>query len=1552
LCLQQTLCQERPSLVSKIYSLSFATFLEKHKLMKFKHLLLALCTILAFKAQAQFPECDTNAIKTAFSGYTRLYVAGNSCAMYFISNTPKTAASSEQDVIALGAHVSSIKDATENAAIVAAATAQGITGDAWIGFTDYVTEGTWQAIDQSGSTYTNWAAGQPSNSANSPCYSDEDAASINLTTGLWDDKALLDVCGTVVLRAIVKVDLCPVITVTPSATVCAGQPANIQAIGKGGSRNATAPSYTYSWFIPPSFVPVDQDSVFSQTVPGSGSVAVLIQDRYQCPDTAIVAITVDPCVQPTGPKGCNTTQITTTFTNAGYIPLNVPGQPCSMYFVNPTSQDAAQAEAAANTYGAHTVVFNNAQENTDVVNALSAANIFSQAPDGTIWIGYKRSAVGSNYFYALDGSTGDFLTATTGGPTPGIYQNWNGAEPNNNGYQDACVPPFGCSTCSGVKLDRCTNGENCVQIFGSGLWNDLPCATSSWSVIEVNLCPQTTETNDTTVCANALTTLKTTTILGSQPYTYQWTPGGKTTQNITETIAANTTYYVKVTDRYSCYSEDTINVTTQTCTIPTGPQGCDIQQILNNYTTAGYIPLNVSGQPCSMYFVNPNSQDAAQAEASAQTLGGHTVVFNDAAENTNVVAALNAQNIFGTYGGTVWIGYKRTATNASTFYALDGSTGPFLTPTTGGPTPGIYQNWSGGEPNNSGYNNCTFGCNNFTCSDKYKCNNGEQCVQIYTAGTWNDLGCDEQSVSVIEVNLCPEVNGTTNNATLNGLDKDTTVCSGTNVTLKTNPILGSTPYAYTWNPSGKTTQSITEAPTQSTTYISRVTDRWGCYGQDTLTINIISPTNPGFTLGRNSICDGDTTSVTLNGTPSGASYVWNFAGGTVISGTGAGPYVVSWAGAGNKNITLDINGGCVIPQASQSLTVKPLPVANAGADAAVCSGGSIQIGTAPQANYTYQWFPLNNLSSVTVPDPLYSDTNTSNAPITNEYYVAAILNGCIDFDTIVITTNPPQPTAVSPAGPTINFCYGGDTVLTSAQPFASILWNTGATTPSITVNTDASFSFTAVDANGCQFISDTVNTVESTIPLLTTISTAGAIPVCLGGHIVINSDSVYNNYVWSEGSTTPSITVTQADTIIMQSQNTDGCWIVSNPIIVTYNANPLPSVIKTDSAISFCQGESAILYTDSTYVSYTWSTAETTPQITVSQTGAYSLGSTDTANCIYLSNTINVTANPLPLVNSTQITDQQCFGVADGSISVAGSVGTAPFSYTWDNGLTGSPLSGLNPGTYIVTVTDANSCTGQNTFTVNPAILLELILDSIKDVTCFEGSDGVIATHASGGAPGYTYFWSNGSTSGSATKLTANTYDLTVTDANGCFIDTSFEVIQPEKIEILAPDTTGIVFGGTGTLDVTVTPATGNYTYVWTPKVGLSCDTCAAPVATPVKTTDYTVVVTNEAGCTSELEFTYVVDASKLLYIPNLFTPNSDGKNDFWCIYSYGVKTMDLKIFNRIGEKVFESTDINTCWDGYYNGIVSLPGVYVYYVKLSYADETWTQRQGSITIYR
>jgi hypothetical protein len=279
-----------------------------------------------------------------------------------------------------------------------------------------------------------------------------------------------------------------------------------------------------------------------------------------------------------------------------------------------------------------------------------------------------------------------------------------------------------------------------------------------------------------------------------------------------------TNYYMKFLSRLFAVSILSLLSLFSNAQSPTS----NISAVRTTFTQAGYIELNVAGQPCSMYFVNPNSQDADQAQAAARNLGANVVVFQDAAENNSVAAALNAAG----YGSTaIWIGYKRSGIASNTFFSLDGTTGNFLTPTTGGPTPGVYQNWnpSTPEPNNSGFNNCTGGCGFIGCNT-YKCINGEQCVQIFpNNGLWNDLGCNSSSISVIEVNLCPEIT----------VPAPPTICIGEPATLRASTLLGSTPYTYNWDNSLGTGATVTTSPTATTNYSVTVTDRYNCTANQT-----------------------------------------------------------------------------------------------------------------------------------------------------------------------------------------------------------------------------------------------------------------------------------------------------------------------------------------------------------------------------------------------------------------------------------------------------------------------------------------------------------------------------------------------------------------------------------------------------------------------------------------------------------------------------------------------------------------------------------------------
>jgi gliding motility-associated-like protein len=1506
---------------------------------------LFLNLLLTNKNFSQGFTCDTNAIKAALAAnYDRLYVQGFPCAMYFIAKTDKSWLNSQQDAMAVGANLTSILSQAENDAIVQAANAQGLTGGAWIGYTDAAVEGNWIWVDGSQSTYTNWNQGEPNNSSGIPCYQDEDAALIQFSNGKWNDLAIQNICGGSLGKGLIKVNLCPVVNVNPSVSVCAGTTPTITAVGTFGSKKSPAPSYDYFWFIPPNTTPVDLDSTFNQPLTNSTTLIVGIRDRYQCSDTALVNVTVNTCAPPVGPKGCNITQIINTFTSQGYIQLNVQGQDCSLYFINPTSQDAAAAQAAAQALGANLVVMNDAQENQNVVNALNAQNAFSLA--SKIWIGYKRTGVAAPTFFALDSSTGPFLTPTTGGPTPGVYQNWAPNEPNNDGYQCSPICGIGCNTYA------CNNGEQCVQIYSNGLWNDEKCNdASSISVIEVNLCPQITGSNDTTICEGRTAQLRTRTILGSPSYSYLWS-SGQTTPNIFVSPASTTQYIFRATDRYGCYSEDTVTVTVNNCPPITGPQGCNIQQIINTFTGAGYIPLPVQGEDCSLYFINPTSQDAAQAQSAAAALGANLVVFNDATENQNVVNALNANNVFGQYGGTIWIGYRRTGTAAPTFYTLDGSTGPFLP---GPATSSLFQNWAPGEPNNNAYNSCFGGCNSPFCSDQYRCINGEQCVQIYSNGLWNDLPCNRTSVSIIEVNLCPKVNATFNNQTLFNLKKDTTVCAGATVTLRSNPILGSPPYTYQWTPSGKTTKDITEQILQTQQYVVRVTDRYSCYSFDTLVANVQGTFNAGFTASPSTVCAGRSTFLNFNGTPSpNATFSWGLDGGSIASGnpTGPGPLEVRWNTPGTKNLTLNItDGGCAIPPANGTVTVNPNPVADAGNDQTICSGGTTVLGGPPVANATYFWTPTIGLSDSLVANPTVRDTNFSNSPRVRKYYLITTVSGCSAIDSVLLTVNPPQNTSISPTGP-IQVCKGGSVTLSTAQQFAQQFWNNNATTSSITVNQNGNYHFLAIDQQGCIWKSDTVQVNVSSNPLPTTISTTGTLPVCKGGSIVLRSDSTYAAYSWSNNANTKDITVTQAGTYYLTAVNADNCEVRSNDLVITFNPNPIPITIAADGPTSFCEGGSVNLSTVETYQSYFWNNNQSQPSINVNQSGTYRVTTTDLANCEGLSNDIVVTVFPLPEVNLVQLTDQKCFGTADGSITVEASNGSPTYTYEWSNGQTGTVITQLLPNTYSVTVTDLNQCTQTRSFTLLPAPTFDAQIDNVKDVTCFNGSDGSLSAVGIGGAPGYRYLWSNNAQTPIINRLTAGNYSVTVFDSKNCTATAQAIVEQPEEIVAIPPDSTVVKLGKNRQLNINVTPVGNNYTYDWRPQRGLSCYDCPNPVASPVKSMDYTLIVRDANGCADTLQIPITVLTDKTIFIPNFFSPNDDGNNEFWCVFADALQSIDLKVFNRWGELVFATTDLQQCWDGYYRGNRVDPGLYVYVVRFSFIDETWTQREGSVFVYR
>ncbi|MCA1806818.1 MAG: gliding motility-associated C-terminal domain-containing protein, partial [Actinobacteria bacterium] len=223
----------------------------------------------------------------------------------------------------------------------------------------------------------------------------------------------------------------------------------------------------------------------------------------------------------------------------------------------------------------------------------------------------------------------------------------------------------------------------------------------------------------------------------------------------------------------------------------------------------------------------------------------------------------------------------------------------------------------------------------------------------------------------------------------------------------------------------------------------------------------------------------------------------------------------------------------------------------------------------------------------------------------------------------------------------------------------------------------------------------------------------------------------------------------------------------------------------------------------------------------------------------------DVTVFPLPEADIIA-TDISCNGLGDGALDLTVTNGTAPYNYVWNNGSTDEDLTGLAPGTYDVLVTDDNGCTAADTASIAEPALLE-ISNTVEDVLCNGGNDGSIDLTVTGGVAPYSYSWSNGSSDEDLTSLIAGTYNVTVTDDNGCTVQSSIDVAEPDTIQVTYTSTPATCEAPNGTITIDVVGGTAPYTYSWSNgETTADLDTAVAG--------SYELTVTDANGCTFVLQ--------------------------------------------------------------------------------------------------
>ena len=436
-------------------------------------------------------------------------------------------------------------------------------------------------------------------------------------------------------------------------------------------------------------------------------------------------------------------------------------------------------------------------------------------------------------------------------------------------------------------------------------------------------------------------------------------------------------------------------------------------------------------------------------------------------------------------------------------------------------------------------------------------------------------------------------------------------------------------------------------------------------------------------------------------------------------------------------------------------------------------------------------------------------------------------NGCTATDSIIITQNTAQP-SLSITSTDDSLTCTVNTIVLTAMGGASYSWSNGATTDTTTITTAGIYTVTVSGANGCTQIGNAI-IVQDTTPPAVTITPSDDSLTCSVTSIVLTATGG-GSYVWSDGSTTNTTTVTTAGTYTVTVTGTNGCT-ATNSITITQDATvPTATIAASDDSLT-CDVTS-ILLTATGGDSYAWSNGASTDTTTVTTAGTYTVTATAANGCTDVASITITQSATVPVVSITASDDSLTCLVTSITLTATGDG-----SYAWSNGATTDTTTVTAAGTYTVTVTSDNGCTATASITIAQSSDVPTVTITASDdsLTCTVTS---ILLTATGGT---SYAWSTGSTTDTTTVTTAGTYTVTVTNDNGCSATSSIIIS-----EAISTPTAGITADDDSlTCSVTsiVLTATGGDSYAWS--TGSTTDTTTVTAAGT-----YTVTVTGANGCT------------------------------------------------------------------------------------------------------
>jgi gliding motility-associated-like protein len=662
---------------------------------------------------------------------------------------------------------------------------------------------------------------------------------------------------------------------------------------------------------------------------------------------------------------------------------------------------------------------------------------------------------------------------------------------------------------------------------------------------------------------------------------------------------------------------------------------------------------------------------------------------------------------------------------------------------------------------------------------------------------------------------------------------------------------------------------------------------------------------------------------------------------------------------------------------------------NLGPDIEICQGSSATLDAGAGFG-GYQWTGGSTSQTINVS--------------TGGIYTVTVTQGiCSNTDQVNVTVNP-LPT-INLGGPSIAIC-AGDNVTLDAGPGYSYNWSTSETSQTINVNTAGLYSVTITDGNMCQ------NTDAVTIVIQASFDasiTSGPNYCINGGNTsftAVDAGGVWSGNGISSGGLFNPISAGVGQHLIHYSI-AGSCGDVDSILVNVY---PAP-VVDLGSDFNLCSGDNAILDAGAG-LSYNWSTSQSSQTISVNTGGLYSVTVTDGNNCqatdeitvtlINQQDATILTSGPFcSNITPVQFIGQDAGGVWSGNgISAGGlfdpatagsgthtitygisgtcgdtatvniTVNAAPIvdlgsaqsacvgdiitldagpgsSYNWSPSGSTQTLDVTTSGTYSVTVTDGNGCQGTDNVTItflsqqDASILTDGPFCSNVGVQQFNAQDA-----------GGTWSGNGINTSGEFSPSSAGPGDhtITYTIAGSCG-DTDTKIITVNEAPTVSYTYTdeSCIGAADGTIILEVSGGLPPYIILWN-------DGSQEMNLEDLLPGMYSVLVADQNGC-ADADSVRVLDGiddcnPPHVYVPNVFSPNGDGENDVLYVRGEGIQFLEFIVYNRWGEKIFETTTKETGWDGTYQGQKCDPGVFVYHIKVTFTNSTTFENNGNITLVR